>query len=427
MLFGCAEAAFSDGLNMMKRPNMSAQHTQKNGRRMAFLLASMTAIMPFSVDAYLPAVLSLAADLRVDIHLIEKSMSSFMFGVALGQLLGGSVSDVKGRKTVALSGLALYAAAAVALTLLHTIDQLIALRLVQAFGGGMAAVMAGAVVRDHYEGREAAQMFALIGIVMMGAPLLAPMLGSALQSIGGWRLIFAFLTAYAAAVFLLVARFLPKSNVQKGRIGRAFFDGMLRRYLQVLRSKAALGFLFFQAFSFGSMFVFLTESPFVYMKLYGLSPHAYAWIFGCNIITMGTFNRITAWRLKNGSNAEDILLWGIAIQLAANAAMLLAVSLGGGSPPFVLLAACAMFSVGTQGLVTANTQACFMAHFREIGGSANALLMAATSLIGAGMGWLATLLHNGTPYVMTALMLCATTAGTLLLLACSRSAWTDMG
>lgn len=391
-------------------------------RQTAFLLATLTAIMPFSVDAYLPAVLSLADDLHVNVHLIEKSMSSFMFGVAFGQLLGGAVSDVKGRKTVALAGLALYAAASVALTLLQSIDQLIGLRLIQAFGGGMAAVMAGAVVRDFYEGREAAQMFALIGIVMMSAPLVAPMLGSALQQLGGWRLIFAFLAAYSITVFLLVARFLPKTAA-KGRIDRAFFGGMIRRYIQVLKTKSALGFLFFQAFSFGSMFVFLTESPFVYMKLYGLTPHAYAWAFGCNIITMGTFNRITAWRLKNGSNAEDILLWGLGIQLAANAALLGAVAAFGGMPPFALAAACAMLSVGTQGLVTANTQACFMSHFREIGGSANALLMASTSMIGAGMGWLATELHNGTAYVMPALMLCATLAGSVLLYAFSRSAW----
>lgn len=391
-------------------------------RQTAFLLATLTAIMPFSVDAYLPAVLSLADDLHVNVHLIEKSMSSFMFGVAFGQLLGGAVSDVKGRKTVALAGLALYAAASVALTLLQSIDQLIGLRLIQAFGGGMAAVMAGAVVRDFYEGREAAQMFALIGIVMMSAPLVAPMLGSALQQLGGWRLIFAFLAAYSITVFLLVARFLPKTAA-KGRIDRAFFGGMIRRYIQVLQTKSALGFLFFQAFSFGSMFVFLTESPFVYMKLYGLTPHAYAWAFGCNIITMGTFNRITAWRLKNGSNAEDILLWGLGIQLAANAALLGAVAAFGGMPPFALAAACAMFSVGTQGLVTANTQACFMSRFREIGGSANALLMASTSMIGAGMGWLATELHNGTAYVMPALMLCATLAGCVLLYAFSRNTW----
>ena len=181
--------------------------------------------------------------------------------------------------------------------------------------------------------------------------------------------------------------------------------------------------MFFQAFSFGSMFVFLTESSFVYMKLYGLTPFIYALVFGSNIVTMMAFNRITAWRLKSGSNAEDILLWGLAIQLAANSASVLLVWVCGGLPPLPLLVLCLMVSVGTQGLVTANTQACFMSYFREVGGSANALLMAVTSLIGAGMGWLATLLHNGTVYVMVSLMLCSTVAGCLLLFACSRQAW----
>ena len=393
-----------------------------SNKQMAFLLATMTAIMPLSVDAYLPAILSLSDDLQVPVKLIEKSLSSFMFGVAFGQLLGGAVSDVKGRRTVALGGLGLYAAASLALALLQTMEQLIALRLLQAFGGGMAAVMAGAVVRDFYEGRQAAQMFALIGIVMMSAPLAAPMLGSGLQRIGGWRLIFVFLLLYSLAVFALMWRFLPKSEAN-GRLDRHFFSDMLRRYRRVLQTVPALGFMFFQAFSFGSMFVFLTESSFVYMKLYGLTPFVYALVFGSNIVTMMAFNRITAWRLKSGSNAEDILLWGLAIQLAANSAALLLVWVCGGLPPLPLLVLCLMVSVGTQGLVTANTQACFMSYFREVGGSANALLMAVTSLIGAGMGWLATLLHNGTVYVMVSLMLCSTVAGCLLLFACSRQAW----
>ena len=96
---------------------------------MAFLLATMTAIMPLSVDAYLPAILSLSDDLQVPVKLIEKSLSSFMFGVAFGQLLGGAVSDVKGRRTVALGGLGLYAAASLALALLQTMEQLVVLRL----------------------------------------------------------------------------------------------------------------------------------------------------------------------------------------------------------------------------------------------------------------------------------------------------------
>ncbi|WP_274572155.1 multidrug effflux MFS transporter [Neisseria leonii] len=401
---------------------MAAQ-TALGDKKMAVLLATIVAVMPLSIDAYLPAIPALAVDLAADVHRIEKSLSTFMFGVALGQLCGGSISDVKGRKTVALAGLAVYVAASLALALLQTVEQLLVLRLVQAVGGGMAAVMAGAVVRDFYRGRQAAQMFALIGIIMMAAPLAAPMLGSLLQTLGGWRLIFAFLVAYAAAVFWLVWRFLPASGGTGGRLDRRFIGGVLARYYRVVRTKPALGFLFFQAFSFGSMFVFLTESPFVYMTLYGLSPHAYAWVFGCNILTMAAFNRITAWRLKRGSNAEDILKWGIAVQLAANLAMAAAVVAGNGMPPLVLLVVCAMVSVGTQGLIVANTQACFMGYFRAIGGSANALLTAFTSLTGALTGWLATVLHNGTAYVMPLMMLASTLTGLLLLWAFSRRVW----
>lgn len=391
-------------------------------KQMAILLATLTAIMPLSIDAYLPAIPSLAQDLQADIHHIEKSLSSFMFGVALGQLMGGSLSDIKGRRTIALSGLAIYILSSLALSLLQTVEQLLFFRMLQAIGGGMAAVMAGAVVRDFYEGRQAAQMFALIGIIMMAAPLAAPMLGSILQSLGGWRIIFAFLMTYATIVYLLLWRFLPTSSL-KGRFHRHFFRDVFQRYQTVLKTKAALGFLFFQAFSFGSMFVFLTESPFVYMQLYQLSPHAYAWVFACNILTMATFNRITAWRLKCGNNAEDILIWGITIQLIANISMLLLVTITNGLPPLWLLVCCAMLSIGTQGLISANTQACFMSHFRTEGGSANALLMASTSLIGAFMGWLATLLHNGTAFIMPSLMLTASLCGIGLLLLLSRHVW----
>lgn len=199
---------------------------------------------------------------------------------------------------------------------------------------------------------------------------------------------------------------------------------MAARYRHVLSTRPALGFLFFQAFSFSSMFVFLTESSFVYMNLYGLSAHAYAWVFGLNIITMATFNRITAWKLKTGSDAKDILKWGILIQLAANTLMVAAVMLTG-MPPLWWLVGCVMVSVGTQGLIVANTQACFMGYFKEEGGSANAVLGVCQSLIGAAVGMLTTWLHNGTPQVMAGMMLAATVCGMVLLLAFSRDAWRE--
>ena len=390
-------------------------------KQMAALLAMLVAIMPFSVDAYLPAIPAMAEALGADIHRIEQSLSTFMFGVAAGQLVGGSIADIKGRRVVALTGLVVYIASVIGLVFIRSADELLLLRMVQAFGAGMTVVVVGAIVRDNYEGNKAAQMFALIGIIMMGAPLVAPMLGAALKALGGWRLIFGFLALYAAIVWGLLYRFLAKP-VHTDAINRSIFRTVAARYRHVLSTRPALGFLFFQAFSFSSMFVFLTESSFVYMNLYGLSAHAYAWDFGLNIITMATFNRITAWKLKTGSDAKDILKWGILIQLAANALMVAAVMLTG-MPPLWWLVGCVMVSVGTQGLIVANTQACFMGYFKEEGGSANAVLGVCQSLIGAAVGMLTTWLHNGTPQVMAGMMLAATVCGIVLLLAFSRDAW----
>lgn len=392
-------------------------------KQMAALLAMLVAIMPFSVDAYLPAIPAMAEALGADIHRIEQSLSTFMFGVAAGQLVGGSIADIKGRRVVALTGLVVYIASVIGLVFIRSADELLLLRMVQAFGAGMTVVVVGAIVRDNYEGNKAAQMFALIGIIMMGAPLVAPMLGAALKALGGWRLIFGFLALYAAIVWGLLYRFLAKP-VHTDAINRSIFRTVAARYRHVLSTRPALGFLFFQAFSFSSMFVFLTESSFVYMNLYGLSAHAYAWVFGLNIITMATFNRITAWKLKTGSDAQDILKWGILIQLAANTLMVAAVMLTG-MPPLWWLVGCVMVSVGTQGLIVANTQACFMGYFKEEGGSANAVLGVCQSLIGAAVGMLTTWLHNGTPQVMAGMMLAATVCGIVLLLAFSRDAWRE--
>ena len=154
---------------------MPPSSTKLTEKQMAFMLAMLVSIMPFSIDAYLSAIPAMAQSLNADIHRIEQSLSTFMFGVAVGQLVGGSISDMKGRRVVALSGLVIYIVSVTGLVFIQTAEQLLLLRMVQAFGAGMTVVVVGAIVRDNYEGREAAQMFALIGIILMAAPLAAPM------------------------------------------------------------------------------------------------------------------------------------------------------------------------------------------------------------------------------------------------------------
>jgi len=188
----------------------------------------------------------------------------------------------------------------------------------------MGVTSGGGLGRDNYKGKEAAQMFTLIGIILMLAPLVAPMLGSALQSLTGWRSIFAFLFVYASIVFALLFRFLPKhKSAEPLRLSHVKQIGS--RYRQVFATLPALGFLFYQAASFSSMMAFLSESPFVYMKLYNLSSHQYAWVFGCNIVTMMLCNRLTAFGLRRDWHSRDLLKVGIALQGCANIALVASV------------------------------------------------------------------------------------------------------
>ena len=388
-------------------------------KQMAFLMAMLIAIMPLSIDAYLPSLPKIAVALQADIHQIEKSLSTFMFGVAAGQILGGSLSDIKGRRNIALFGLTIFLIGCAGLVFVQSAEQLMALRVVQALGAGMSAVVVGALVRDNYHGKEAAQMFALIGIILMMAPLVAPMLGSALQSLFGWRSVFAFLLIYASIVFALLFRFLPKHKSAEP-LRLSHIKQISSRYRQVLATLPALGFLFYQAASFSSMMAFLSESPFVYMELYKLTPHQYAWVFGCNIVTMMLCNRLTAFGLRRDWHSRDLLKIGIALQACANIALGVSV-LWFGQPPLALLVPLVMVSVGTQGLIAANTQALFMSNYQpEVAGSANAALSATQSLIGSLAGFSVAFLHNGTVLVMVDTMLASTVIGTALLLLFSR-------
>ena len=335
--------------------------------------------------------------------------------------MGGSLSDIKGRKIIALIGLSVYLLSSIAIIFVDSAQELLFWRWIQAMGGGMATVTVGATVRDFFHGNAAARMFATIGIITLVAPLGAPMLGTALAALGGWRTIFVFLVFYALVVMICIWQFMPRANMQVQPLDSRVFGKIKQNFVLVFRERESLGFMFFQTAGFAAMFVFLTESSFVYMNLYGLSSHQYSWAFGANVITMMMFNRITAYRLRT-TPAKNILLSGVVLQLFCNI-LLTIVVWGLDKPPFFLLLLLIMFSIGSQGLVGSNTQACFMSYFREVAGSANAVLGTMQFLIAATVGWLTTLLHNGTMRVMPTMMLISTSLGAVLLWAFSRSAW----
>ena len=235
----------------------SPQTLPINPRKLALLLSIMVAIMPFSTDIYLSSVPQMAISLHADIHLIEQSLSSFMFGVALGQLMGGALSDIKGRKIIALIGLSVYLMSTIAIIFVDSSRELLFWRWIQAMGGGMATVTVGATVRDFFYGNAAARMFATIGIITLIAPLGAPMLGTGLAALGGWRSIFIFLVIYALVVMICIWHFMPRAKMPSQPLNSQIFHKIKQNFVLVFRERESLGFMFFQTAGFAAMFVFL--------------------------------------------------------------------------------------------------------------------------------------------------------------------------
>ena len=401
-------------------PHLSLSAEKFPPRWLALWLAVLVALTPFSIDTYLPAIPAMAAALDTEVARVQHSVSSFLLGFALGQLSGGPLSDRWGRRTVGTIGLSVFIVSSLAMLFVTHVDQLIALRLVQAFGGGFATVICAAIVRDLYSGREAAKVISTISTMMLLAPLLAPVIGSVLLAFGGWQSIFVFLLAYATAMMILVRLLLPEtvSRFTRARRQSRSKSDLLRNYGQVLNNRRALGFLGAQACVSGSMFIYITTAPFVFMEYFGVSAGRFPLFFGACVAALIAMVQINI-RLLNFFEPRRILLAGITLQLLGCALLLLGTLTGVQElvlwmVPLVLIMSCI-------GITGPNAAACYLEFFPKISGSANALYGAALFITGGVLGGLVNSLHTGTLVPIAGTMLGCATAALILALFVARA------
>lgn len=363
---------------------------QASVRSLAILLAMLTAVAPLAIDMYLPAMQAMATSLQTDIHQVELSISTFLLGYALGQLVGGPMSDRLGRKPVIYMGLSLFAATSLMLSLVSTIDSLLALRFVQAIGGGMAIVNSSAMIRDLFDGDEVAKVMSMVAMVMMSAPLLAPLLGAQVVEFLSWPSIFIFLALYALLVFILVTWRLPETKSPAKATAKR--TSLIEDYLRIFRHRQAMGYVLAITFGFSGMFAFITASAFVYLELFGASVQQFPLLFGANIIVMMLMNRINMWAL-NHYKASAILQLGLSIQLLAGLGLILASYLDWGLYAVVGLN---MLFVGSLGLIAANATSSTLNYFPDISGTATAMIGVSEFTMGALVGGFWAWLHDGT-------------------------------
>lgn len=374
--------------------------------RLTLMLAMLVAVTPLAIDMYLPAMQLMATDLDAPIHHVELSISGYLFGFALGQIAGGTLSDRWGRKPAVTLGLLIFSVTSLALMYVESVDALLVLRVFQALGGGIAVVNASAIVRDLYSGKEMARVLSMIAMVMLIAPLIAPLLGALVTEILGWRVIFLTLAVYAGMVGVVFVWMVPES---RARLTDGERPRMFAAYLNVFRHRVAMTYVLVLSFSFSGMFAFITAAPFAYLEYFDVSPSLFPVLFGANIITMMLCGRINM-RLLNRYGPNCLLLAGLSLQSIAGVGLVLASLWDGGLGIVVVLN---MLFVGSLGLIAANATTGCLHFFPEMSASANAVIGVVEFCMGALVGLIWTQLHDYTLVPMAVVM--ATCAGLGLL------------
>ncbi|WP_275288807.1 Bcr/CflA family multidrug efflux MFS transporter [Halomonas elongata] len=381
-----------------------------DARRTALLVAANTALAPFAIDAYLPAMPALAEAVGASIHHTELSISVFLAGFAIGQLTGGPMSDRLGRRPVLLTGLVVFLLASLMITRVDSLGELLGLRFVQALGGGACVVNSAAIVRDCFSGREAAKVMSTMAMIMMLAPLAAPAVGSGLLYLADWWLIFVFLAAYAAFLLWLMGTRLPETRAPD--TPSASPRQVLRNYASVLRHREAMGYVLSVASTFAGMFAFVTASPFLYMTHYGLSPAIYPLVFGANVVVMAGSNRLNIRLLRRRSPQQNMRL-GMGVQLAVALCLVLLVATGLDS--LFSVVPLIMLFMGMVGLITPNAISSTLEHFSHMSATATALLGSIQFTCGALAGVIVSAFEIDSAWPMVLTMLCVSLAGNLAL------------
>jgi MFS transporter, DHA1 family, multidrug resistance protein len=251
--------------------------------RNAIVLGLLSAIGPFAIDMYLPALPTIAADFHASPAAVQGSLMAFFLAVALCQIIYGPLSDSFGRKAPLYLGGVLYVVGAIGCSFAPSIEWLIFARFVQGVGACAGMTIPRAVVRDLHTGHEAARLMSLIMLVFSVSPILAPLTGSFVIAFAGWRDIFFAMSAAALLSLLLVAFALRETRPREERIP---FDvkTITASYLELFRDRHYLGLVFIGGFGLSSFFAFLAGSSFIYIDHFGLTPTQYSFAFSVNAI-----------------------------------------------------------------------------------------------------------------------------------------------
>ena len=251
--------------------------------RTALVLGVLSAVGPFAIDMYLPALPQVARDLATSEANVALTLTAYFIVFGLAQMIYGPLADAIGRRKPMLIGIAIFLLASIAATLAPSIGWLIVARAFQGLGAAALMAVPRAVIRDMASGPAAARMMAAIMIVISVSPMLAPLTGSLIMAWGGWREIFAVLAVSALISLGMVIFVLPETLRPEDR-QPVRLDVMLRGARRLVTDRRFMGLSMIGGFGMASFFVFLASASFVYTRQYGLGPTGFSLAFAANAI-----------------------------------------------------------------------------------------------------------------------------------------------
>jgi DHA1 family bicyclomycin/chloramphenicol resistance-like MFS transporter len=388
-------------------------------RYLIFFIGALVAIGPLSLDAYLPAMPAMAESFGVNIVRINNTISIYLVGYGLGQFLGGAFSDQLGRKRIGTIGLSIFALASVAIGFAHSVEQMQWLRFVQAIGGGFSTVICMAIVRDVYPVEELGKRMAMVTLIMLASPVVAPSIGAFLLRFG-WPTIFYFKASYATVLLIVYRLAIPETR--PGHWSQLSIRNTLLQAKAVVTRKVGgyripILYALTMALSASVFMTFLTNSSFAYIEYFGVSETLFPLYFGASILGLMATNIFSMRRLTSGRSATFFKI-GVIGQAVGVATLLTLVLLGAQSIWFVVLPITII--VASFGFTGPSGSSRYMSHFDKLAGSASSVYTTLMFGSGAIFGALSGVFFDGSLRPMAITMFCCSAAACTLLVVLSR-------
>jgi MFS transporter, DHA1 family, multidrug resistance protein len=356
------------------------------------------ALLPLSTDLFLASLPGIRAYFDATVSQAQLTLSVFLAGFAISQLVYGPLSDRFGRRPVLLAGVTIYVAATIVCVGAQSMHGLIAARFFQAVGACSGAVIGRAIIRDAYGATGAARMLGYITAGAAATPVIGPMIGSLLTVTFGWRANFVLLALISAALLAATTLRLPESNLERDPHATEARH-LVANYATILRNRRFVGYALCVAFSYAAIFSYISGSSFVLIDVLGVPPQYFGFLFGGAVVCYIASN-ILIGRLVQRTGVDRLV--GIGTTLAALGGTLMAALAYAGVQSVAAVLLPMMLVLFAVGFTMPGATAGAIGPFTRMAGAASSVVGFTQMALGALAGFLVGRLHDGTTWPMAA-------------------------